>query len=105
MIWLQMLGLLREVLAERGLVNGRIGLELGFVPAADFAAFQALPVQWIDCTRLVERLRAVKAPGEIEHLRHAAQYAAAGLTQLVESITPGMRAAAMSDDLARRGDC
>lgn len=91
------LDLLREALVERGLAGGRIGLELGFVPAADFAALLALPVTWIDCTRIVERLRAVKAPGEVEHLRQAAQFAAAGLTRLIETIGPGMTSSVMAD--------
>lgn len=90
------LGLLRDVLAERGLLNGRIGLELGFVPAADYPAFSTLPVVWQDCTRLVERLRAIKAPLEIERLRNAAGYAHAGLLHLVGSMAAGMDAVHMT---------
>jgi Xaa-Pro aminopeptidase len=90
------LGLLGDVLAERGLSNASIGLELGFVPAADYPAFAALPVRWHDCTRMVERLRSVKAPQEIEHLRNAAEYARDGLLHLVQSIEPGMDAARMT---------
>jgi Xaa-Pro aminopeptidase len=73
-----------------------VGLELGFVPAADYPAFGALPVTWQDCTNIVERLRAIKAPLEIERLRHAAGYAAAGLRYLAKAITPGMDAAEMT---------
>jgi Xaa-Pro aminopeptidase len=103
--------LLRDVLAERGLLNARIGLELGFVPAADLPAFAAVPVAWQDCTNLVERLRAVKAATEIEYLRNAAELAAAGLLHLARSITAGMDAvqmtaiwkAAASAEATRRG--
>ncbi len=106
------LQLLRDILGERGLRNSRIGLELGFVPAADYPAFTALPVTFEDCTNIVERLRAIKAPLEIEHLRNAAQYAAAGLLQLTRSIAPGMEAAQMTSiwkaaaygEAKRRGD-
>ena len=90
------LQLLQDVLAERGLLKGTIGLELGFVPAADYPAFGALPVVWQDCTNLVERLRAIKAPLEIGHLRDAAQYSAAGLRHLSQAITAGMDAAQMT---------
>jgi Xaa-Pro aminopeptidase len=90
------LGLLRDVLRERGLLNARIGLELGFIPTADFQAFSALPVDWQDCTHLVERLRAIKAPLEIEQLRRAAEYARAGLVHLARSITAGMDAGTMT---------
>jgi Xaa-Pro dipeptidase len=105
------LGLLREVLVERGLLGAKIGLELGFVPAADYPAFAALPVAWQDCTRLVERLRAIKTPSEVEHLRRAAEYARAGLIHLVGSISAGMDAKTMTGiwndgalaEAARRG--
>jgi Xaa-Pro aminopeptidase len=106
------LALLRDVLAERGLLDKRIGLELGFVPAADYPAFTALPVAWVDCTNVVERMRAVKAPLEIEHLRNAAEYSAAGLRDLTASISVGMSAAEMTTiwrdtayaEAARRND-
>ena len=91
------LGLLQDVLAEKRLTGGRIGLELGFVSAADFPAFQKLPVTWKDCTRLVERLRAIKHPAEIERLRRAAQFASAGVRELLNAITPGMTAARMTE--------
>lgn len=87
---------LQDVLAERGVLNNVIGLELGFIPAADFARLQALPVIWADCTRLVERLRAVKRPEEITKLRRAAEYSVSGLSVLVVAIEPGMGAAAMT---------
>lgn len=87
---------LRDCLAERGLLKGRIGLELGFIPAADYPAFAAVPVAWHDCTRLVERLRAIKTPAEIDRLRHAALYARAGLTDLLEAAEPGMDAAQLT---------
>ncbi len=90
------LALLKDVLAERGLLNRRIGLELGFISAADFGAFQAIPVTWADCTRLVERLRAVKRPEEIAKLRRAVEYSVSGLSALVDAIEPGMDAAAMT---------
>jgi len=89
------LGLLRDALGEKGL-SGRIGLELGFVPVADFEAFRALPVDWADATRLVERLRAVKHKDEIARLRRAALHARAGLSALMDAIAPGMTAAEMT---------
>jgi Xaa-Pro dipeptidase len=92
----QSLQLLQDALDDRGLLRGRIGLELGFIPAADFASFVPLPVTWADCTNIVERLRAIKAPQEIEHLRNAAEYAAAGFRTLTAAITEGMDAVQMA---------
>ena len=89
---------LRDVLAERGLLAARIGLELGFVAAADFPLFKELlpDVRWADSTRLIEQLRAVKAPTEIERLRQAAELSAAGVSDLMRAIRPGMDAGAMT---------
>ena len=93
-------------------MHQRIGLELGFVPAQDFLNFQPLPFQWADCTRIVERLRAIKSATEITTLRRAAEYAAAGLSTLVAAIKQGMTAAEMASiwkqaamaEAARRGE-
>ncbi len=106
------LDLLHDVLAEQSLLNEPIGLELGFVPAADFPAFSRIPVEWIDCTRIVERLRAIKSPDEIDMLRNAAEYARAGVIALTRSIGVGMSASEMTEiwksaafaEAARRGD-
>lgn len=91
------LNLLLDVFYERGLQASRIGLELGFIPVADFAAFSALPVTWIDCTRIVEQLRAIKNVAEICKLRDAAKFAAEGLQSLTQAIVPGMTATEMSE--------
>lgn len=88
---------LRDVLSERGLAGGRIGLELGFIPAADFPLFSSLPVQWEDCARLVEHLRAIKSAAEIDMLAKAARYSAAGLAHLIDAIEPGMDAGSMTE--------
>lgn len=91
------LSLLRDLLDERGLLTRRIGLELGFIPAADYPAFETIQASWQDCTRIVEQLRAIKAPAEIDRLRRAAQYSSAGLVHLIQSIEPGMDASRMAE--------
>lgn len=104
-------GLLEDVLRDKGFLGQRVGLELGFVPVADFNAFQKAPVTWMDCTRTVEKLRAIKSPAEQEKLRRAAEYAQAGMAALLPAITPGLDAAQMTDiwkagalaEAARRG--
>ena len=91
-------GLLRDSLAEHGLLNARIGLELGFIAARDFSVFpEMMPqVTWVDATNLVERLRAVKAPQEIDKLQTAAELSGAGLGALIQKISPGMDADRMA---------
>jgi Xaa-Pro dipeptidase len=83
------MALLGDVLAERGLAKSSIGLELGFIPAADFPAFATIDVKWQDCTRIVERLRSIKHADEISKLRLAAELAVAGRNRLIESIRAG----------------
>ena len=92
------IALLRDGLAERGLLKSRIGLELGFIAARDMAEFYtAMPgVTWIDASPLVERLRAIKHPDEIARLRTAAELACSGRETLLQAIVPGMDAARMT---------
>jgi Xaa-Pro dipeptidase len=92
------LELLRDALGERGMLRSRIGLELGFVPAADFPMFAELMPQsaFVDCSPLVARLRAIKQPREIEMLRDAAELSMTGIQALLPTIRPGLDAAAMT---------
>lgn len=90
--------LLGDVLAERGLAGARIGVDLAFMPAADFHALrQALPhVAWADGSDVLRRLRAVKTPREILRLRRAAAAAEGGLTAMAAEIRPGAHLATLS---------
>src|SRR3546814_20131822 len=76
--------LLGDLLKERGLDRERIGVDLEFMPAADFHALtQALPqVAWRDGSLALRRLRMVTPSSEIGRLRHAASAAAAGLIEI-----------------------
>ena len=92
------LGLLRDCLREHGLTSGTVGLELGFIAARDLALFQEMMprLRWADASNLVERLRAIKHPGEIGKLRTAAELAQCGVAALLAAIRPAMDAAAMT---------
>ncbi|MBN7806510.1 aminopeptidase P family protein [Agrobacterium rosae] len=83
--------LLFDLLKERNLAGGRIGVDLEFMPAVDFEALKrAVPkVQWVDGSEVLRRLRAVKTPVEIERLRKAATAAEGGLARMVQNIRPG----------------
>lgn len=90
--------LLGDLLVERGLGRGRIGVDLEFMPAADFEALRhALPeIVWVDGSEVLRRLRAVKTPSEIERLRRAARAAEAGLTRMAAAVRPGVALAELS---------
>ncbi|MGF9693988.1 Xaa-Pro peptidase family protein [Rhizobium sp. 0TCS1.26] len=91
-------GLLGDILSEHGLDGATIGVDLEFMPAADFAALQdALPnIRWTDGSLVLRRLRAVKTPGEIERLRRAANASEAGLLRMAAAVSPGARLADLS---------
>jgi Xaa-Pro aminopeptidase len=83
--------LLGDLVKERGLQRGRIGVDLEFIPAADFEALkQVLPdVFWCDGSTMLRRLRAVKTAREITRLRLAATAAEAGLLSMAAVVKPG----------------
>lgn len=89
---------LRDQLAERGLLKGRIGLELNLLSVADHQALkEAIPeANWIDGTRTLALLRMVKTPAEIAHLRMAVELSEAGTAALVRAIAPGVRRSALA---------
>ncbi|WP_454747996.1 M24 family metallopeptidase [Ciceribacter selenitireducens] len=84
--------LLRDMLSARGLDHGRIGVDLEFMPAADFAHLQrALPeARFSDGSEILRRLRAVKSPREIDCLRRAAMAAEGGLSRMAETVASGV---------------
>lgn len=90
--------LLEDLLRERGLINARLGVDLEFMPAADFEALKSrLPqVEWLDGSTVLRRLRAVKVLAEIERLRKASHAAEAGLEAMAQAIRPGVALPALS---------
>ena len=92
-------GLLGELLRERGLSEARLGVDMEFMPAADFAALKHhLPRALLtDGSAVLRRLRSVKTPVEIARLRLAANAAEAGIVRMVEAIRPGSSVQSLSD--------
>jgi Xaa-Pro aminopeptidase len=85
------LALLAGLLEERRLTRARIGTEHAFLPHADAGAFEGSSpgVRWSDASDLVARLRMIKSPAEIDHLRCAGLSAEAGMRALMAAIRPG----------------
>ncbi len=84
--------LLRDMLSARGLAQGRIGVDLEFMPAADFLALQRVLPEAVfsDGSEVLRRLRAVKSAREIECLRRAAAAAEGGLSRMAEAVASGV---------------
>lgn len=80
--------LLADQLAARGLEGVRLGLDLGFVPAADFELLRAvMPTAALaDGTDTLRRLRMVKSAAEIVRLRAALDLSEAGLERALAAI-------------------
>jgi Xaa-Pro aminopeptidase len=85
--------LLADVLKERGLDHAVLGVDLEFMPAADFDALKKIlpAASWIDGSEVLRRMRSVKSPREIERLRKASKAAEAGLLKMMSVVRPGAR--------------
>lgn len=81
--------LLSDLLRDHGLTNAKIGIDLEFMPAADFEALKrSIPaVHWVDGSLVLRRLRVVKTTREIERLTRAAIAAEAGLKRMMEAVS------------------
>lgn len=82
--------LLAEVLAERGLTRSRIGVEMKYLSARDFLRLQTLVpgLDMVDCSDLLEEVRMIKTPEEVEILRRAAH----STDQVIRSTFNGIHA-------------
>ena len=91
---------LAELLLERGYGSKRIGvetrnLETFATGAMDAASFEQLRrrlpgAELVDASDTVMRLRLVKSPGEIAHMKRAARYTRAGMSAGVEAAGDGV---------------
>jgi Xaa-Pro aminopeptidase len=90
----EMFGLLSQVLAEHGVSQGRVAVELSSMryPAA-VALRQTLGnMELVEASPLFTELRAVKSPWEIEQLRISCSYAETGISEAVRGIRVGSSA-------------
>lgn len=87
-------------LRDRGLADGRIGVEMPFLPADAWLALRAaLPrAEFVDATGLLAELRAVKSDEEIAILREAY----AGVAESIQATFRGSRPGETTRDIARR---
>ncbi len=80
-----------QAIAEQGLSISRLGFEGDFLTYADFGKLrQALPqVEPVSCSELIDDLRAVKDPGEIELIRQAVRIADQSFNSILQSLQIG----------------
>jgi Xaa-Pro aminopeptidase len=89
---------LSELLRKHGLAKACVGIELDYLPAADFTELQKLlpEIKFVAVQNLLARLRQVKTAGEIDVLRRLSRIADKAITDAYHSI----RAGASEMDLA-----
>jgi Xaa-Pro aminopeptidase len=86
---------LKEILNGFGLERATIGVDLDFIATADFSVMQALlpACAMVDGSAVLDRLRAIKSPREIDLLQQGIILSEAGLDRLQVDAMAGMRQA------------
>ncbi len=82
---------LSQTLAEFGLAGARVGIELDYLPAADFAALvKVMPsAQFTACEAMLHRLRQSKTPEEIALMQRLSRIADQAITDALSAVHPG----------------
>jgi Xaa-Pro dipeptidase len=83
--------ILSSLLGQLGLAKARIGIELGYLPASDFAHLQKImpDADFVSCDRIFARLRQLKTPQEIDLLRKLSRIADRAITDAISAVVPG----------------
>lgn len=89
----------QDLLRGRGLFNRRVGLEADtpFLTPRRYAALNQVIPNVIDASDLVKKIRVIKSPAEIDHVRQAARLTEAGMQAGLYAIGEG----ATDQDVAR----
>jgi ectoine hydrolase len=85
------MSVLAELLRKHGLAEGRIGIELDYLPAGDLAALRKLLPQarFAAAQAMLARLREIKTPEEIDILRRLSRIADKAITEAYRSVRAG----------------
>jgi Xaa-Pro dipeptidase len=85
------MAVLASQLTELGLAGGKIGIEMDYLPAGDFARLQAaLPkAAFVSCEHILARLRQIKNPEEIALLRRLSLIADQAIADAISSVKAG----------------
>lgn len=85
------MAVLAAQLKDMDLSNARIGIEMDYLPAGDLTKLQAnLPnVKFVECERILARLRQIKTPDEIALLRRLSRIADQTITDAFAAVTVG----------------
>jgi ectoine hydrolase len=81
-----------DTLKDLGLERSRVGIELGFLPARDFAALHRLldGIQWVAADATFNKARQIKTPNELELLRSLSKLTDKTISDTLRSAKVGM---------------
>lgn len=98
------MAVLADQLASLGLARARIGIEMDYLPAGDFARLtKALPqARFAPCEDLLARLRQIKTPDEIAQLRKLSRIADQAITDALGAVRAGDSEMDIAGELTRR---
>ncbi|WP_431280857.1 M24 family metallopeptidase [Humitalea sp. 24SJ18S-53] len=85
------MAVLASQLTGLGLAKGRLGIEMDYLPAGDFARLQALlpQAQFVAAEQTLSRLRQIKTPEEIALLRRLARMADQAIADSLAAVRAG----------------
>ena len=85
------IAVLADLLGRQGLDSAKIGIEMDYLPAGDFAALkERMPrATFVGVEALLARLRQIKTPGEIELLRNLSRIADKAITESFGAVSAG----------------
>jgi len=85
------MAVLAALLRKHGLADSRIGVEMDYLPAGDFAALSGLLPQarFAPVQVMLARLREIKTPGEIDILRRLSRIADRAITEAYRAVHVG----------------
>ena len=85
------MAVLAALLRKHGLADSRIGVEMDYLPAGDFAALSRLLPQarFAPVQAMLARLREIKTPGEIDILRRLSRIADRAITEAYRAVHVG----------------
>ena len=98
------MNVLADLLRKHRLGAGRIGLEMDYLPAGDFAALHGLLPQacFVPAQHLLSRLREIKTPAEIDILRRLSLIADQSITEAYHAVGAGSSEMDIAAALTRR---
>jgi len=84
--------ILKQLIADLGCVKGKIGIEMGYLPAADYEQLVALlpDAVFIAADEVFDDLRQIKTPDEINLLRRLSRISDKAIAASFDAVKPGM---------------